>query len=174
MFKRKSRRDMVSKTLLSYNKIWKMEKIINNKLIAKILNTNGKFNIIPPFICETGNIKLGDNVYINLGCTILDGNGNVEIGDNVMIGPNVQIYVATHLIDENNKVARDTTWGDVKIGNNVWIGGSSTICSGVTIGDNSVIGAGSVVVKDIPSNAIAVGVPCKPIKISSRENNLIL
>ena len=89
----------------------------------------------------------------------------VEIGDDVQLGPNVQIYDHDHdfRADGGVKVGKYKT-SPVKIGNNVWIGGSATILPGVTIGDNVTIGAGSVVTKDIPSNVVAVGNPCRVIK----------
>ena len=89
---------------------------------------------------------------------------SVTIGDDCFIGPNVSIYTACHSTDPVERNSRREWAEPVTIGNNVWIGGSVTILPGVTIGDNVTIGAGSVVTKDIPSNTIAVGNPCKAIK----------
>jgi len=125
-----------------------------------------KILINQPFYCDYGkHIRVGRRFFANFNFTVLD-EAYVTIGDDCFIGPNVSIYTACHSTDP---VARNTRreWAKpVTIGNNVWIGGSVTILAGVNIGDNVTIGAGSVVVKDIPSDTIAVGNPCKPIKAS--------
>ena len=135
-----------------------MKRIEKRKIVGKI----GKnFLIEQPFMCDYGyNIEIGDNFYSNHNLIILDA-GKVKIGDNVFIAPNCGIYTAYHPIDivQRNKGLEYAS--NVKIGNNVWIGGNVTILPGVTIGDNCTIGAGSVVTKDIPSNSIAYGNPCK-------------
>lgn len=141
----------------------------NIKERNKILNeTLGKLKnncyIEPPFYCDYGyNISVGENFYANHNMIILDAN-KVEFGDNVFVGPNCGFYTAGHPIDyvERNKGLEFAK--PIKIGNNVWIGGNSVVLCGVNIGDNVVIGAGSLVNKDIPSNSIAVGNPCKVIK----------
>ena len=118
----------------------------------------------PPFYCDYGyNIKIGDVFFANFGCVILDVN-RVEIGDNVLIGPNVQIYTATHPVDPAERLSLLETSKPIRIGNNVWIGGGSILCPGIRIGNNSSIGAGSVVTKDIPDNVVAVGNPCRVIR----------
>ena len=118
--------------------------------------------ILPPFYTEFGkNIKMGKNVFLNSCCHFQD-NGGIEIGDGTMLGNNVTIVTLNHDIDPRTRL--NATPKPVKIGKNVWIGSCCTILPGVTIGDNSVVGAGSVVVKSIPKNAIAVGDPAKVIK----------
>jgi len=118
--------------------------------------------LFPPFYTEFGkNLKLGKAVFINSCCRFQD-NGGIEIGDNTMIGQGTTIVTLNH--DLNPKTRVNATPKPVKIGKNVWIGASCTILPGVSIGDNAVIGAGSVVVKDIPQNAVAVGNPAKVIK----------
>ena len=98
--------------------------------------------------------------------------GKVYIGDNAQIAPNVSIYTAGHPIHPDSRNSGYEYGIDVKIGNNVWIGGNTCIMPGVTIGDNVVIGAGSVVTKDIPSNTIAFGNPCKVIrKITEKDRD---
>ncbi len=125
------------------------------------------------FFCDFGkNIFIGNDVIINSGCTFID-NEKILIGNKVLIAPNVQIYTAYHpLLPEERLKDKKTgstcyfnTCADpVKIKNGVWIGGGSIILPGVTIGENSVIGAGSVVNKSIPDNCVAVGNPCRVIK----------
>ena len=113
--------------------------------------------IEPPFHCDYGcHISVGDNFYANYDCIILDV-CDVEIGDNVFFGPRVCIYTAGHPIDAGVRNQRLEFGKKVKIGNNVWIGGSTVLNPGVTIGDSVVVGSGSVVTKDIPSNVIAAG-----------------
>lgn len=118
--------------------------------------------VIPPFYTEFGkNTKIGKNVFINSCCHFQD-NGGIEIGDNTMLGCRVTIATLNH--DINPETRLNSTPKPVKIGKNVWVGANCTILPGVTIGNNSVIGAGSVVVKDIPANSVAVGNPAKVIK----------
>lgn len=120
--------------------------------------------VISPFFCDYGfNIEAGNNLFANTNLVILDG-AKVTIGDNVFIGPNVGIYTAGHPLDTERRNEGLEYAFQIKIGNNVWIGGGVSILPGVTIGDNSVIGAGSVVNKDIPSDSLAAGNPCKVIR----------
>lgn len=122
------------------------------------------FHVNQPFRCDYGcNIHIGNNFFANFNLTILD-EAPVTIGDNVFIGPNVSIYTACHPLEPE---ARNTgaEWAEpVTIGNSVWIGGSVTILPGVTIGDNCVIGAGSVVTRDVPANSVVAGNPAHIIK----------
>lgn len=141
-----------------------------NELLRRILGSTKDFYIEPPFHCDYGyNISLGENFYSNYNCIILDC-AEVTIGDNVMLAPNVSIFTAGHPI---NAEKRNEGWEyaiPVSIGNNVWIGGNTVINPGVNIGDNSVIGSGSVITKDIPSNVIAAGNPCRIIRNISEED----
>ena len=117
-----------------------------------------------PFYCDYGKqISVGRRFFANFNFTVLD-EARVTIGDDCFIGPNVSIYTACHSTDPIERNTRQEWAKPVNIGNNVWIGGSVTILPGVKIGDNVTIGAGSVVIRDIPSNTVAVGNPCKVIK----------
>ncbi len=117
----------------------------------------------PPFFCDYGaNIRLGERVFFNFNCVVLDV-AEVTIGDFTLFGPSVQIYTATHPM--NAQVRRDLELGrPIRIGSDVWVGGASILCPGVTIGSRSVIGAGSVVTRDIPEGVVAVGNPCRVLR----------
>lgn len=122
------------------------------------------FTIEKGFHCDYGyNIHIGENFFANVNFTVLDC-AEVRIGNNVLIGPNVGIYTAGHPLDAEQRVAGLEFAYPVTIGDNVWIGGNVAILPGVKIGDNAVIGAGSVVTKNIPANVVAVGNPCKIIR----------
>jgi maltose O-acetyltransferase len=118
----------------------------------------------PPFYCDYGyNIKLGEKVFFNFNCVVLDVT-LVTIGSRTLFGPNVQVYTATHPMNHKERAAGLEFAKPITIGEDVWIGGSVVICPGVNIGDRSVIGAGSVVTKDIPADVFAAGNPCKVIR----------
>ena len=108
-------------------------------------------------------IRLGKRFFANFNFTVLD-EAYVTIGDDCFVGPNVSIYTACHDTDPLKRNSREEWAEPVTIGDNVWIGGNTTILPGVTIGSNVTIGAGSVVVKDIPDNCVAVGNPARVIK----------
>lgn len=139
---------------------------IRKQLLTDLFGHLGqKSTIEPPFYCDYGsNIYLGDRVFFNFNCVILDV-VRVDIGDGTMLGPNVQIYTATHPMDFAERGAGLEFGKPIKIGADVWIGGSVVINPGVTIGDRSVIGSGSVVVKDIPAGVFAAGNPCRVIRL---------
>lgn len=120
--------------------------------------------IEPPFYCDYGsNIKLGDKVYFNFNCVVLDV-CQVTIGSNTLIGPSVQIYTAMHPTGWQERASGLEFGKPVIIGSDVWIGGGVIICPGVTIGSRTIIGAGSVVTRDIPDGVFAAGNPCRVIK----------
>lgn len=145
-----------------YNNLLPSEVNSRIKTLQEIFNTNKKDMVIEqPFMCDYGyNIKIGNNFYSNHNLLILDA-GGVVIGDNVFIGPNTSLYTSIHPFDKNIRNKGLETAKQITIGNDVWIGGSVTILPGVSIGDNCVIGAGSIVTKDIPSNSLAYGNPCQ-------------
>ena len=143
----------------------KIEKIVK-ELLGK---SEGAF-INPPFYCDYGfNIEVGKNFYANYNCTILDV-GKVTIGDNCMFAPNVAIYTAGHPIHPDSRNSMYEYGIQVSIGDNCWLGGNTIVCPGVKIGNNVVIGAGSVVTKDIPDWSIAAGNPCRVIRPITEED----
>jgi len=158
-------RKRAQRLLRIYNAVTEVEPEVRAQTLQELFGKLGeKVEIQPPFRCDYGsNIYIGNNLYMNYGCIVLDCN-IVEIGDNVKCAPNVQIYTAYHPTDPQIRLSGKELAAPIKIGNNVWIGGSAIVCPGVSIGDNTTIGAGSVVVKDIPANVIAVGNPCKVIR----------
>ena len=118
----------------------------------------------PPFHCEYGkHIIVGENFYANTGCIMLDV-AQITIGNDVLFGPNVAIYTAGHPIHYESRKSGYEYGISVVIGDNVWIGGNCVILPGVKIGNNVVIGAGSVVTKNMPDNVLAAGNPCKVIR----------
>lgn len=134
---------------------------ICHKLFGKV---GERLWLQPPFYCEYGsNIELGDNVFFNFNCVVLDV-AKVIIGSNVLIAPNVQIYTATHPLDAQLRRDGQELGKPITIGDDVWIGGSAVICPGVTIGNKSVIAAGAVVVKSVPPNVVVGGNPAKIIR----------
>lgn len=149
-----------------YNLLRPSENKKKLELLKGLLGHIGDDKVIinQPFRCDYGKqISIGKRFFANFNFTILD-EAPVTIGDDCFVGPNVSIYTACHSTDPVERNTRQEWAKPVTIGNNVWIGGSVTILPGVSIGDNVSIGAGSVVVNDIPSNTIAVGNPCKVIK----------
>ena len=144
-------------------------------ILRELLGGIGENVVIDtPFHCDYGkNIFLGNDVIINMNCTFVD-NKTIRIGDRVLIASNVQIYTSSHPVLPQERLVpdwmeRQTTFfrtyaRPIEIENNVWIGGGVQINQGITIGDNTIIGSGSVITKDIPANVIAAGVPCKVIR----------
>lgn len=140
------------------------------KVIQELLQTEETPFINPPFYCDYGNhIKVGKNFFCNYNCTILDV-GKVTFGDNCLLAPNVAIYTAGHPIHPDSRNSLYEYGIDVTIGDNVWIGGNVVIMPGVNIGSNCVIGAGSVVTKDIPAWSVAAGNPCRVLRIITDED----
>ena len=119
--------------------------------------------IQPPFFCDYGaTIELGTRVFFNFNCVVLDV-CSVRIGDYTLFGPAVQIYTATHPMDAELRRTREFA-KPVEIGSDVWVGGGAIILPGVSIGSRAVIGAGSVVTRDIPADVFAAGNPCRVIR----------
>ncbi|MFR9166643.1 MAG: sugar O-acetyltransferase [Dysgonomonas sp.] len=148
-----------------YNETTDDDKETRKNILTDLLNSFGEnLQIEPIFRCEFGkNITIGNNVYINFECIILDC-AEVTIGNDVLLGPRVGLYTANHDIDPVKRISGVSTALPITIEDRVWLGGDVTVLPGVTIGENSVIGAGSVVTKNIPENVIAAGNPCRVIK----------
>lgn len=138
---------------------------LRRELLKQWLPNTGKhFYVEPPFFCDYGyNIKTGNKVFFNFNCVVLDV-AEVRIGNNVFFGPAVQIYTVNHPLDAKTRNTLIEQALPVVIEDDVWIGGGAIILPGVTIGKGSVVAAGSVVTKDIPSGVVAAGNPCRVIK----------
>lgn len=135
-----------------------------HRLVQELLGTEQVPYIVPPFYCDYENhISVGKNVFFNYNCTLQDV-GKITIGDDCMLAPGVAIYTAGHPLHPDSRNSGYEYGMDVTIGNNVWIGGSVVVTPGVRIGDCCVIGAGSVVTKDIPAWSLAAGNPCRVIR----------
>ena len=140
------------------------------KIVEELLGKSENAFINPPFYCDYGtHIEIGKNFFANYNCTIIDV-AKVKIGNNCQFAPNVSIYTAGHPL---HPVSRNSLYEygiSVTIGDNVWIGGNTVILPGVHIGSNTVIGAGSVVTKDIPDWVVAAGNPCRVVKQITEED----
>ncbi|MBQ3961014.1 MAG: sugar O-acetyltransferase [Muribaculaceae bacterium] len=148
-----------------YNLLRPSQTAERTALMRRILGKTGeRFKIISPFFCDYGfNIEVGENFFANFNLVILD-EARVTFGDNVFIAPNCAFYTAGHPLDVAQRNAGLEYSLPIRVGNNVWIGGNVCVMPGVTIGDNTVIGAGSVVVHDIPAGVLAAGNPCRVIR----------
>lgn len=135
------------------------------RLLEELIGSLGdRVWIEPPFFCDYGsNITLGDGAYLNFDCVVLDC-AAVEIGAGAQLGPAVQVYAATHPLSPAARRELREYALPVTIGPNTWIGGAAVILAGVSIGANSVVGAGSVVTRDVPPDVVAVGNPCRVIR----------
>ena len=151
------------------------------ELLKELLGSVGNnVSVGNPFICDYGrNICVGSNVSVNMNCTFVDCN-RITIGNNVLIASNVQIYTAAHPVELDERLTPGwqpdsmeyfcrTFALPVTIADGCWIGGGVVIVPGVTVGENAVVGAGSVVTKSIPANSLAVGNPCRVIRKLNEE-----
>lgn len=143
------------------------------RIVKELLGKSDGAFINPPFYCDYGShIEVGKNFFANYNCTILDV-AKVVIGDNCQFAPNVAVYTAGHPLHPDTRNTLYEYGIEVTIGDNVWIGGNTVVCPGVHIGSNTVIGAGSVVTRDIPDWAVAAGNPCRVIrKITEADRKL--
>lgn len=149
---------------LALNNTREAQKDERARIIAELFGKRTDVWIQPPFFCDYGtNITVGTKVFFNFNCVVLDV-APVTIGNNVLFAPAVQIYTATHPLDAATRRQWLEFARPISIGSDVWVGGGAIICPGVTIGDRTVIGAGSVVTKDIPSGVVAAGNPARVIR----------
>ena len=152
--------------MVEYNNTLPREQEKRQELLKELFGSVGKGCYIEaPYYANWGgkNVYLGDYVYANFGLTLVD-DGNIYVGNNVMFAPGVVVATAGHPLNPTLREKGYQYNQDVHIGNNVWIGANATILPGVTIGDNTVIGAGAVVSKDLPANVLALGVPAKVVR----------
>ncbi len=157
-------RDRCRDLCLLLNATREDQKQERQRLLTELFGKETDVWIQPPFFCDYGtNITLGKKVFFNFNCVVLDC-AKVTIGNNVLFAPSVQIYTATHPLNAAERRKWLESAKPITIGSDVWVGGGAIICPGVTIGDRTVIGAGSVVTKDIPSDVIAAGNPARVIR----------
>ena len=158
-----------------YNALHPSKMDDRERFMKMILGKTGEnFLIEQPFLCDYGyNIEIGENFYANHNCVILDC-AKVTFGDHVMVGPNGGFYTACHPIDPQQRREGVEFARPITVGNDVWFGGSCTVLPGVTIGDGCVIGAGSVVTRDIPANTVAAGNPCRVLRSISEADRMDL
>ena len=149
----------------SLNESHDRERTLREAIIRDLFGRTGDAVWIePPFYCDYGyNITLGSNVFFNFNCVILDPS-TVTIGSNVKFGPAVQVCTATHPMSAKERSRMLEFARPIKIGSDIWIGAGAIICPGVHIGSRSVLGAGSVVTRNIPSDVFAAGNPCRIIR----------
>ena len=167
------RRVEAKKLFREYNQTADDEVEKRQELMRRLFKSVGeRVWIEPDFRCEFGkNITIGDDVYINFGCVILDC-GQVKIGNGVLIGPDVGLYSGNHAVDAEERMAGGLIPKDIRIGNRVWLGGHVTVVPGVSIGDDTVVGAGSVVTHDLPAGVIAAGNPCRVLRRVSPQDKV--
>lgn len=165
-----SDRDITIKKLYDYNRLHPLDRDARQIAIRELLGKTGENCVVEqPLFCTYGyNTVVGDNFFLNVNCKLMDS-GKITIGNNVFIAPNVSIITEEHAMDVKQRLAGLEYTHPVNIGDNVWICTGAIILPGVTIGANSVIGAGSVVTKDIPPNSLAVGNPCKVIRTLTND-----
>lgn len=164
-------RDKAKDLCHQYNQLRPSDRSGQREVLKKLLGKTGEnFIITAPFWCDYGyNITLGENFYANHNLVILDA-AKVTFGDNVFVAPDCGFHTAGHPIDFERRNQGLEYAYPITVGDNVWIGAGVQVMPGVSIGSNVVIGGGSVVVKDIPSNCVAVGNPCKVIRAITEED----
>ncbi|WP_125713884.1 sugar O-acetyltransferase [Companilactobacillus kedongensis] len=167
--------DKSKELCFEYNQTRPTEIDKRKNIIKKLFAESTDLTMIEPsFRCDYGfNIHSTGMAFINYNCSILD-TSPVYLGDGVFIAPGVCIACASHPLDPEQRASGMETSAPIHIGNNVWLGANVSVLGGVTIGNNSVIGAGSVVNKDIPAGVVAAGVPCKVLRKITEKDRISL
>ena len=149
----------------AYNSLRPSDEEGKRKIAERLFGRIGRaFSVLAPFYCDYGyNIFCGDYFFANHNCVMLDG-AKITFGEHVYIAPNCCFATAGHPLDAGQRAAGLEFSREIRVGNNVWFGAGVTVLPGVTIGDNTVIGAGSIVNKDIPANVVAAGNPCRVLR----------
>ncbi len=149
----------------AYNATTAREGDLRRRLLDELLGTVGDGTVIrPPFRVDFGGrIRIGARCFANVGLVALDV-AEIVIGDDVQIGPNVQLLTPTHPVDAESRRAKWEAARPIRIGDNVWLGGGAIVLPGVTIGENTVVGAGTVVVRDLPADVVVVGNPARVVR----------
>lgn len=167
---------LVEKLSSSWEKLVKLnnetDRSVRDEICKDLFGAFGKSTVLSPFRCDYGDqIYIGDNSFINFNVSMIDL-GEIRIGNRVLIGPGTGIFTAIHPIDPEIRATGIEKGVDIIIEDDVWIGGNATILPGITIGKGAIIGAGSVVTKDIPKMTIAAGNPAKVIREITEEDKI--
>lgn len=151
--------------LEQFNALPAARAVERHAVLAELLGALGDgAELLPPVHCDYGfTTTVGDRSFINYGAVILDC-APVTIGSDVQLGPGVQLLTATHPLDAATRMARWESARPISIGDGAWLGGGVIVCPGVTIGNEAVVGAGSVVTRDIPARVLAAGNPCRVVR----------
>ena len=158
-------KDRAARLLEAYNRSTVDELDLRGRILAELLGGFGADSEIrPPFLCGYGSqIRIGRRTFVNVGLVALDV-APITIGDDVQIGPNVQLLTPIHPIEPELRRAKWESAEPITIGDTVWLGGGAIVLPGVTIAENTVVGAGAVVTKDLPANVVAVGNPARVLR----------
>ena len=167
---------LVEKLSSSWEKLVKLnnetDRSVRDEICKDLFGAFGKSTVLSPFRCDYGDqIYIGDDCFINFNVSMIDL-GKIKIGNRVLIGPGTGIFTAIHPIDPEIRATGIEKGVDIIIEDDVWIGGNATILPGITIGKGAIIGAGSVVTKDIPKMTIAAGNPAKVIRGITEEDKI--
>ena len=148
-----------------YAETWKADPSAAREVLGDLLGSLGESSVIrPPLYVDYGvHIRVGARTFVNFGLVALDV-AEITIGDDVQIGPNVELLTPVHPLEPGPRRNKLEAAKPIRVGNNVWLGGGAIVCPGVSIGENTVVGAGAVVTKDLPANVLAVGNPARAIR----------
>lgn len=148
----------------SFNGTPAADPVARRRILEELLGSLGAdTDVRAPFHCDYGtNIHIGDRTFVNFGLVALDV-AVITIGDDVQLGPNVQLLTPTHPLDAELRRAKWESAEAIAIGDNAWLGGGVVVLPGVTVGEDAVVGAGAVVTRDVPSGAVVVGNPARPV-----------